>query len=461
MRAMLFVLVAFAHADGHFDASERASSATPSTSSSSGAPTSRSAATRRAERRGAALARALLPRDHEHRERGAGEPDRERPVGESAGEYVAGQLKLRCFELLQTLGAGEPRGAPQAGRRSHPRRRPRRPRRAALPRRDRAAVRRRADAPLRARARTRAAAAPTILDEPRARPLRERRSPFLPRRRDPATRPIRPIFAHQAAADIELIRQVERAPLGAPRARARAPRRRGDVHGVRGAGAVPRRVGVRRAAAAGRRDRRARPRRSPRLLLVPQGRADAGRLLRPRRGLPPRSRRRRVSRCWSSSATTSIAGAYSYDGILRTVLRLFLAAPEHVFVLRGNHEQYMIQGDRIESPVRAGRGDRVDRRRSPRARSSTRTCASSSAAERRRARRDDLRPRRHPARGGAPREAPRASRRSTTPSSASRWPGAIRATPTTCPPSSSGRTPASRSGARSSGASWRRSAARR
>jgi hypothetical protein len=44
-------------------------------------------------------------------------------------------------------------------------------------------------------------------------------------------------------------------------------------------------------------------------------------------------------------------GLYSYDGILRTVLRLFLAAPEHVFVLRGNHEHYMERGGRVLSPV--------------------------------------------------------------------------------------------------------------
>jgi hypothetical protein len=44
-------------------------------------------------------------------------------------------------------------------------------------------------------------------------------------------------------------------------------------------------------------------------------------------------------------------GLYSFDGILRTVLRLFLAAPEHVFVLRGNHEHYMERDGRVQSPV--------------------------------------------------------------------------------------------------------------
>lgn len=45
-------------------------------------------------------------------------------------------------------------------------------------------------------------------------------------------------------------------------------------------------------------------------------------------------------------------GRYSYDGVLRTALRLFLAAPEHVFVLRGNHEHYVELGGKVQSPVR-------------------------------------------------------------------------------------------------------------
>src|SRR5262249_23159494 len=45
-------------------------------------------------------------------------------------------------------------------------------------------------------------------------------------------------------------------------------------------------------------------------------------------------------------------GLYSYDGILRTVLRLFLAVPPHVFVLRGNHEHYVDRDGRVQSPVR-------------------------------------------------------------------------------------------------------------
>jgi uncharacterized tellurite resistance protein B-like protein len=45
-------------------------------------------------------------------------------------------------------------------------------------------------------------------------------------------------------------------------------------------------------------------------------------------------------------------GNFSYDGILRTVLRLYLAVPPHVFVLRGNHEHYVDRDGRVVSPVR-------------------------------------------------------------------------------------------------------------
>jgi hypothetical protein len=45
-------------------------------------------------------------------------------------------------------------------------------------------------------------------------------------------------------------------------------------------------------------------------------------------------------------------GLYSFDGVLRAVLRLFLAAPEHVFVLRGNHEHLLERDGRVLSPVR-------------------------------------------------------------------------------------------------------------
>jgi hypothetical protein len=46
-------------------------------------------------------------------------------------------------------------------------------------------------------------------------------------------------------------------------------------------------------------------------------------------------------------------GRHSYDGVLRTVLRLYLAAPQHVVVLRGNHEHYIERsGGQLGSPVR-------------------------------------------------------------------------------------------------------------
>lgn len=44
-------------------------------------------------------------------------------------------------------------------------------------------------------------------------------------------------------------------------------------------------------------------------------------------------------------------GRYSYDGILRAALRLYLAAPDHVFLLRGNHEHYIEREGQIRSPV--------------------------------------------------------------------------------------------------------------
>jgi hypothetical protein len=45
-------------------------------------------------------------------------------------------------------------------------------------------------------------------------------------------------------------------------------------------------------------------------------------------------------------------GKFSYHGILRTVMQLFVAAPGHVFVLRGNHEYYIEHKGRILAPVR-------------------------------------------------------------------------------------------------------------
>jgi uncharacterized tellurite resistance protein B-like protein len=45
-------------------------------------------------------------------------------------------------------------------------------------------------------------------------------------------------------------------------------------------------------------------------------------------------------------------GLFSYNGVLRTVMQLFLAAPEHVFPLRGNHEYYIEYRGRIYGGVK-------------------------------------------------------------------------------------------------------------
>ncbi len=45
-------------------------------------------------------------------------------------------------------------------------------------------------------------------------------------------------------------------------------------------------------------------------------------------------------------------GMFSYNGILRTVMQLFMAAPDHVFMLRGNHEYYIEYRGRIYGGVK-------------------------------------------------------------------------------------------------------------
>ena len=45
-------------------------------------------------------------------------------------------------------------------------------------------------------------------------------------------------------------------------------------------------------------------------------------------------------------------GRFSYNGVLRTILNLFLAAPDHVVVLRGNHEYYIEYQGRVYGGVR-------------------------------------------------------------------------------------------------------------
>ncbi|MDB4953478.1 MAG: metallophosphoesterase [Myxococcales bacterium] len=45
-------------------------------------------------------------------------------------------------------------------------------------------------------------------------------------------------------------------------------------------------------------------------------------------------------------------GMFSYNGVLRTVMQLYLAAPDHVFPLRGNHEYYIEYRGRIYGGVK-------------------------------------------------------------------------------------------------------------
>jgi hypothetical protein len=44
-------------------------------------------------------------------------------------------------------------------------------------------------------------------------------------------------------------------------------------------------------------------------------------------------------------------GIYSFNGVLRAAMQLFVAMPEHVYVLRGNHEFYVEHGGRLRSGV--------------------------------------------------------------------------------------------------------------
>ena len=45
-------------------------------------------------------------------------------------------------------------------------------------------------------------------------------------------------------------------------------------------------------------------------------------------------------------------GRFSYSGILRTVMQLFVTVPDHVHVLRGNHEYYVEINGKVLAPVR-------------------------------------------------------------------------------------------------------------
>jgi hypothetical protein len=45
-------------------------------------------------------------------------------------------------------------------------------------------------------------------------------------------------------------------------------------------------------------------------------------------------------------------GRFSYNGVLRTVMQMFMSVPDHVYVLRGNHEYYIEFNGRIYGGVR-------------------------------------------------------------------------------------------------------------
>ncbi len=49
-------------------------------------------------------------------------------------------------------------------------------------------------------------------------------------------------------------------------------------------------------------------------------------------------------------------GRFSFDGVLRTAMRLFVTVPDAVYFLRGNHEYYLEHQGRILAPVRPAEG---------------------------------------------------------------------------------------------------------
>ena len=49
-------------------------------------------------------------------------------------------------------------------------------------------------------------------------------------------------------------------------------------------------------------------------------------------------------------------GRFSFDGVLRTAMRLFVTVPDAVYFLRGNHEYYIEHQGRILAPVRPAEG---------------------------------------------------------------------------------------------------------
>ena len=49
-------------------------------------------------------------------------------------------------------------------------------------------------------------------------------------------------------------------------------------------------------------------------------------------------------------------GRFSYDGVLRTIMQLFVTVPDAVHMLRGNHEYYLEHQGRVLAPVRPAEG---------------------------------------------------------------------------------------------------------
>ena len=153
-------------------------------------------------------------------------------------------------------------------------------------------------------------------------------------------------------------------------------------------------------------------------------------------------------------------GMFSYNGVLRTVMQLYLAAPEHVFMLRGNHEYYIEYRGRIYGGVKPAEAINTLIGLVPGEVFQEYMKLFEAAAEHAVLRRPAVRPRRHPARRRHQGEADRTCRRSTIRTSGSRCCGAIRRRPTSSPTICRRRTRASRSARSSSKRSWRASAAR-
>ena len=72
-------------------------------------------------------------------------------------------------------------------------------------------------------------------------------------------------------------------------------------------------------------------------------------------------------------------GMFSYHGVLRSVLQLFAKHPDHVHVLRGNHEYYVEHQGKVYGAVRPSEASSTDRpSSSSTCRSRCRNAASSS-----------------------------------------------------------------------------------